>query len=153
MRPSIVHDIRFQLSIFDSIPTGGVAGRIDHPEPPAGYFHLPVAWTVAYSGATAITDANGQLTPTSSALDPWGRYSAGSAMILGSCQPYASLAFNMPCIPYMRGYQLSFVYSTPAAATTATSRLLYLEIPAELVSLDMWMLPWFPNWTFNHPVP
>lgn len=134
-RLSVMQNVRFGFDIQNSA-TGGVTTSLNHPEPGAGFFHVPLLWLVAYDGVANIA-IDAAFVATASALDPWGRYSS-TTQLFSNVRAVAGRPANVPVIPYMRGHNLRATFNNPAAASSVSSNLWFLECPAECCTLEMW---------------
>jgi hypothetical protein len=135
-RASIGQDLRFK---FDTQTVGTGAGgtvSLQHPEPPAGFFHLPVNWSTMYDGAAAIT-VRAQLIATASPPDTWGTWVTGT-QDLQAVAGRASKFVKMSALPYMRATQLQATFVATAAAANVQSNLFVIELPAELCTIELW---------------
>jgi len=154
-RPGVTNEINFRND-FQTAATGGAATTLTHAEPPSGYIHVPILWSVTYDGVANIS-CQAQLVRSANPVDPWGGWygnAAGTRAPIGTYRVGSVTAapegILVQAFPYMRGFQLGLNFPAPAAATNVNASLYFVEMPIELASIDTWKaMPGNFNW--NRP--
>lgn len=139
LKPSLVVS---GVRLVEDQQTGAGAGAdlvlTAHPEPAAGFIHLPVLLAVALSGAVRQVDV--QILVGTGTLDPWGR-TAGGTRIFGSVQVGNDRVVSMPLLPVTRTTQLQTIFRSAGLGQNATATYFAVEVPGELVSLELLARP------------
>jgi hypothetical protein len=118
-----------------SVVGGGGAIDNDFAEPGPGMIHLPVL-VLAVNGEATARNVELRLVPTSTALDPWGRWSGTERIIdEGSMPASRAFRFTRP-IPVTRGSHLRYRALGTGAGVTVASNYFFVELPGEIISID-----------------
>lgn len=109
------------------------------PEPPAGCIRIPILCGVWNPDPAAAQYTTARLVQTTTAQDPWGRWTAGAVPESRIVDRIAcpQNTFGLLSVPYVtRGIQIQLEWAGSPAAATCAAVYAFVDVNGELVTID-----------------